>query len=177
MKGSINMAQITSAYANKLLKHLNDELQRLVQAESTRSVYTEIEGIKPIVPEYDFDYTRKEIAKLMRRITALKHEINVFNAKTIVPETDMTIDCVLIKMAMLNKEKQRLETMSTMQKRALKANPFGRQGNQVEYAVANFDVGLALIHYTNTVQEINRLQLQLDIVNNTYLFEHKEEEE
>ncbi|MCM1440434.1 MAG: hypothetical protein NC131_14700, partial [Roseburia sp.] len=78
------MKQVTSAVANKLPKKYNEDLQRLYNEEQQRSSYTEVEGIKPVIPEYDFKGTRKEIDLLMLKIFNLKHAINVFNTTTVL---------------------------------------------------------------------------------------------
>lgn len=165
----MKMKKVTSAVANKLLKKLNEDLERLYKEEASKFVYTEIEGIEPIIPDYDFDKTREQVVELMRQIRELKHAINVFNTTTVVIE-GMTIDEVLVYMAMLTKEKNRLNNMILPVNKELQSG-FGIRNNQVEYKVLNYDVNDVRKHYKDLDDELTALQVQLDIVNSTVEFE------
>ena len=167
--------KLTSASANKLLKTLRDRLQLLDSQESARYIYTEIEGSKPVIPEYDIEKTNAEIKALMKQIMHLKHAINVFNTRTEISSLGMTIDSVLIRMSQLNKLKDRYDKMRKTEKKVVKTDFAGRSGNKVEYSVANYDPAIADKYYVELVEEINRIQLELDLVNSTVTFDYDDE--
>ena len=162
--------KITSAAANKLLKQYNEKLAQLYQQEDQCSTYVEVEGTTPVVPEYDFGKTREEALILRKQVCTLKHAINQFNVTTTVDNTGLTIDQVLVKLAMLNKEKLRLQAMRSRQPKSLKSG-FGARNNVIEYDIANFKIDDAAACYERVDEEINKLQLALDVVNNTAVFE------
>lgn len=168
------LKKYTSASANKQLKVWNDRIDYLYRQESEKMTYTEVEGIKAVKPEYDMMATRAEILELNNKVINLKHVLNVFNALTWVPELNMTIDKVLIRMAQFNKTKDRLDRMRGIQPKAVKTGIHARS-NQVEYDVANFDTVEAGKQYDEICETIMKLQLELDIVNNTITFEYDED--
>lgn len=164
------MSEMTSAVANKLLRKYNEELQRVYTDETSCSIYTEIAGIDPVIPDYNFNETRCKIETLMQRISDLKHEINAFNLRTVLPNCGMTIDKALVYMSMLTKEKSRLEGMIKPTKKTLKSG-FGIRNNQVEYDVINYEVSDVKTNYDNICKLLTNIQLELDLVNSTYTFE------
>ena len=48
------MKKMTSAYANKMLKSLEDEKTYWVNKEETSSTYVVANNEEPVVPEYDY---------------------------------------------------------------------------------------------------------------------------
>lgn len=167
---------LTSAAANKLLKSYNEQLQHLYSMECQRRTYTEVQGIEPVVPEYDYDATREKINGLCEKIANLKHAINVFNVNTVVGDTEMTIDQLLIRMAQLNREKSTLDVMRSTEPKSMKNSSVLRGSNQVEYIVANYDPKSVQCHYDKLYQLISDLQVQLDTVNTTLTFEFDDKE-
>lgn len=167
---------LTSAAANKLLKSYNDKLQHLLDMENKYSTYVEVHGIEPVIPEYSYDDTRKELATLRYKIMKLKHAINVFNTTTVVDDLGLTIDEVLVKMAMLNVEKSRLDKMRSSAHKTINTG-FGRSNtNQVEYTVLNYDETVAQKDYDTICEAITDLQVKLDTVNNTLTLQFKDGE-
>lgn len=164
------MSEMTSAVANKLLKKYNEDLQRTYRDEDARSSYTEVQGIEPTVPDYDFAKTRSEVEALMSKIRNIKHAINVFNTTMVLEKAGMTIDEALVYMAMLTKEKSRLEGLLVPNKKTLKTG-FGARSNVVEYVVANYNVENVRNQYERVNQRLTDLQVELDLVNSTVMFE------
>lgn len=164
--------KMTSAIANKLLKQLNNELNYAYQQEARDNTYIQISGEDPIVPDYDIAKTRGTIEAIQDRIVRIKHALNTFNTNTVVPGTNMTIDQLLVKMSMLNREKTQLETMRNMPKKRVRQT-IRCTSSLPEYDVANFDPNAAAALYDAKVKEIADLQLALDAVNSSeaYAFE------
>ena len=163
--------KVTSAVANKRVRDLNKEIDFIYSNESSKMTYTEVEGVTPVVPDYDFLNTRLSLEALEKEVIAYKHAINKFNSETVVPGIDLTIDQVLIKMAQLNKQKERLEHMRKIQSKAVNTG-FGRSTTvKVEYVVANFKHEDVESAYKAVCKQITDLQVNLDICNNTLTFE------
>lgn len=164
------MKEVTSAVANKLLRKYNEDLKRLYNEETQCSTYTEIVGMNPTIPEYDFLGTRHDVRELMTKISKLKHAINVFNSTTVLKNCNMTIDEALVYMSMLTKEKDRLESLIVPVSRKLKTG-FDARNNHVEYTVLNYDVPQVREKYENACQLLTDIQIELDTVNSTVTFE------
>ena len=170
------MITVTSAVANKLLKQYNEQLTKLYQDESACALYTEIEGVEPIVPEYNFGAVRAKVETLTEKIMTIKHSINEFNVKTKLSKSGMTIDKALVFMSILTKEKARLEGMIVPVKKKLKSG-FGVRNNQIEYDVINYDVDEVRKNYDNICKRLTDLQVELDVVNSTETFKIPIEED
>ena len=164
------MSTMTSAVANKLLRKYNEELQRKYNEESQCSTYTEVEGVNPLIPSYNFSEVRSDIKQLMDKIRKLKHAINVFNTTTVLQKFDMTIDEVLVYMSMLSKEKVRLEKMIVPNTKVINTG-FSARNNVVEYTVYNYDVKDVRDKYDDVCELITTLQLELDLTNSTVTFD------
>ncbi len=163
------MVEITSAVANKLLKKYNEDLQKLYKDESACTVYTEIEGVKPIIPDYDFWKKRSEINSLMDKIRSLKHLLNVFNSTTVLEKSGITIDEALVYMSMLTREKNQLESMIVPVTKRINTG-YGMRNNQVEYNVINYSVDDVRKEYECVCKKLTDIQLELDVVNSTVTF-------
>ncbi len=70
------MKKVTSAYANKLLKQLNEEKSYWLQLESECCTYVVANGEEAVIPEYDYQTVAKTIEGLDRKIATIKHAIN-----------------------------------------------------------------------------------------------------
>lgn len=167
------MSKMTSAAANKLLKKLNDDLQRKYAEDAECATYIEVVGQSPVIPEYDFAKVHDEIRGLIDRITKIKHALNVFNSTTNIPGVGITIDAALVRMSMLTKEKSRLDSMVVHNKKTIRQQ-FGRNSGNTEYTVVNYDVDMVRARYEIINYELTELQLQLDVVNSTVLFDVEE---
>lgn len=159
--------EVTSAYANKLIKQYFSEIQRLHVVERKRSTFKESEGVKPVVPDYDFQWTRKRINELQQKKNEVMHARNVFNATHILPNLNITIDVALVRMTQLTQEKEILDDMRIMQDRTLIDNSCSQK---TEYLCANFDPADAEVEYKKVVDELTAIQLELDLCNNTVTF-------
>lgn len=163
--------ELTSAAANKMLKSYNERIAFLYQREYTNMTYTEVQGVKPEIPDYSFDETRQEIEELNRKVVILKHAINRFNTDTRLKKIDVSIDMALIQLGQLSTMKKRLEQMRNTEKRKIRST-FGQRATSgsVEYDVANFDKESVEKAYQKVCEDITTLQLELDLCNNTVTF-------
>ena len=107
------MKKITSAYANKWLKSLEEDKEYWVNKEEASSTYVAAINEEPVIPEYDYAEVAATIAEIDEKIAVIKHALNVTNAtaKVQVKDTEMSVDTILIKMAQLNKRKAVLDQM------------------------------------------------------------------
>lgn len=164
------MKTMTSAVANKMLKQLNNDLAYAYQQENQNNTYVRISGEEPVVPEYDIEKKREEVAAIQARIVKIKHALNEFNAVTTVPGTGLTIDALLVKMAMLNTERNQLAGMRGMAPQKPRQT-IRCTSNLPEYDMANFDPKVAGAMYDKLAKEIADIQLALDTVNSTVSFQ------
>jgi len=165
------MQKITSAYANKMLRSLEEDKAFWVNKESTSSTYVAAVNEEPVVPEYDYMTVANTIDEIDRKILTIKHTLNLTNAtaKVQVGAQEMSIDGILIRMAQLNK------VLDDMRKRLPKTrvygNSFGSSGSAPEYKYINYDPELIRQEYDRISNTIMEMQIALDRYNQTVLFE------
>ena len=164
---------LTSAEANKLLKKIVDERNIILTHEEQTCKFNAAinEDIDSVRPDYNYDETRLEIIKYDYKVRAIKHAINVFNTTTLVGNTGMTIDEVLVYIPQLTEKKNRLYLM---QRRLSKqrSSVLGIGNNSViDYTYANYDVETAKKDYRAVSDELSDIQTALDLVNSTITFE------
>ena len=101
------MVKMTSAYANKVLKKLNDDKNFYLNKEEEGQVYVAAIDEEPVIPDYDYAEVSAKIAEIDEKIVKIKHAINVVNAtnKIAVGDSEMIVDTILVRMAQLNKRK------------------------------------------------------------------------
>ena len=101
------MKKITSAYANKMLRSLEEDKAFWVNKEAASSTYVAAVNEEPVIPEYDYMTIANTIDEIDRKIVTIKHTLNLTNAtaKVQVGNQEMSIDSILIRMAQLNKRK------------------------------------------------------------------------
>ena len=168
------MAKMTSAYANKVLKKLNDDKNYYLNMEEEGQVYVAAIDEEPVIPDYDYVEVSAKIAEIDEKIVKIKHSINVVNAtnKIAVGNSEMTVDTILVRMAQLNKRKLVLDKMRKRQEKtrenygylnARKATP--------EYQYINYDLKLVSSEYERIDSEIAAMQIALDKFNQTFEFD------
>ena len=108
-----DMQTMTSAYANKMLKSLEEDKAFWLNKEEEACTYVAAINEEPVVPDYDYTEVAATIAELDEKIAIIKHALNVTNAnaKVLVGDDEMSIDSILIKMAQLNRRKTVLDVM------------------------------------------------------------------
>lgn len=168
------MQKMTSAYANKLLKSLEEEKQYWLNKEDTSCMYTAAINEEPVIPEYNYSEVAETIAALDEKICIIKHALNVNNAtaRVEVGDQEMSIDTILIKMAQLNKRKLELDFMRKQLPKAREVSRSYSVRNAVpEYKYINYDLDLIKQEYERISRTIMEMQMALDRYNQTVLFE------
>jgi len=107
------MKKITSAYANKMLRSLEEDKAFWVNKEAASCTYVAAVNEEPVIPEYDYMTVANMIDEVDRKIVTIKHALNLTNAtaKVQVGNQEMSVDSILIRMAQLNKRKSVLDSM------------------------------------------------------------------
>ena len=160
--------QVTSAMANKMIKALNDNMAEILVDESSNKKYIETVGYETEIPEYNFKDAQMKLMEITDKICKIKHAINVFNTTTVLPELDMTIDESLVYMSQLNHRLTILEDMKNAPKRIRYR---GGDRSLVEYECVNYEIEDVRCEYEHIREEITTVQLALDKVNQTVMFE------
>ena len=71
------MQTMTSAYANKMLKSLEEDKAFWVNKEATSSTYVAAINEEPVVPEYDYTEVVATITSLDEKIAIIKHTMRM----------------------------------------------------------------------------------------------------
>ncbi len=167
------MQTMTSAYANKMLKNLEETKTYYVNKEVSSCTYVASVNEEPVIPEYDYKEVADTIAELDEKIAIIKHAINLHNAtaKVQVGSDEMSIDTVLIKMAQLNKRKAVLDTMRKQLPKAREEHAYSARNAVPEYRYINYDLDLVKKEYEDVSKKIMDMQMALDKFNQTVEFE------
>jgi len=168
------MQKMTSAYANKLLKSLEEEKTFWVNKENTSCTYVVAVNEEPVVPEYDYASIAATIEELDRKIAVIKHAINLSNAtaKVMVGEEEMSVDTILVRMAQLNKRKTFLDFLrKQLPKAREEQRAYGARVTVPEYRYINYDLDLIKSEYEKVSKAVMDMQMALDIYNQTVQFE------
>ena len=167
------MQKMTSAYANKMIKSLEEDKAFWVNKEATSSTYVASINEEPVVPEYDYTEVAATIAELDEKIAIIKHALNVSNATAKVPvgDREMSIDTILIRMAQLNKRKAVLDQMRKQLPKAREEQAYMSRNAVPEYRYINYDLELVKGEYEAVSNTIMEMQMALDKYNQTVQFE------
>ena len=167
------MQKMTSAYANKMIRSLEEDKAFWVNKEATSSTYVASINEEPVVPEYDYTEVAATIAELDEKIAIIKHALNVSNATAKVPvgDREMSIDTILIRMAQLNKRKAVLDQMRKQLPKAREEQAYMSRNAVPEYRYINYDLELVKGEYEAVSNTIMEMQMALDKYNQTVQFE------
>lgn len=168
------MQTMTSAYANKMLKSLEEDKEFWVNREKSSSTYVAAVNEEPVVPEYDYSEVAAVIEALDEKIAAVRHALNMTNtlAKVRVGETEMSVDTILIKMAQLNKRKAVLDQMrKRLPKMREEHSSYMSRNTVPEYRYINYDPELIKEEYEAVSKSVMEMQMALDRYNHTVEFE------
>lgn len=167
------MQTMTSAYANKMLRSLEEDKAFWVNKEASSSTYVASINEEPVIPEYDYSEVAATIAELDEKIAIIKHALNLTNAtaKIMVGDEEMSIDTILIKMAQLNKRKYILDEMRKNLPKTREEQTYMSRNAVPEYRYINYDLDLIKKEYENVSKKIMDMQMALDKYNQTVQFE------
>lgn len=168
------MQTMTSAYANKMLRSLEEDKAFWANKEATACTYVAAINEEPVVPEYDYAEVAATIAEIDKKIAIIKHALNVTNAtaRVQVGDAEMSIDTILIKMAQLNKRKSVLDVMrKQLPKARVEQHAYMSRNAVPEYKFINYDLELIKKEYENVSVKIMEMQMALDRYNQTVQFE------
>jgi hypothetical protein len=71
------MAKMTSAYANKVLKKLNDDKDFYLNKEQEGQIYVAALDEEPVIPDYDYAEVSAKIAEIDEKIINMFTENNM----------------------------------------------------------------------------------------------------
>lgn len=168
------MKTMTSAYANKMLRSLEEDKAFWLNKEATSGTYVVANNEEPVIPEYDYAEVAAAIAEIDEKIAIIKHALNVTNATASVRigEAEMSIDTILIKMAQLNKRKSVLDVMrKQLPKTRVEQHAYMPRNSVPEYKYINYDLELIKKEYESVSVKIMEMQMALDKYNQTVQFE------
>lgn len=167
------MQKMTSAFANKMLKSLEEEKTYWLNKEETSSTYVVAINEEPVVPEYDYAEVAATMAELDRKVAVIKHALNLNNAtaKVQVGEEEMSVDTILIKMAQLNRRKITLDHMRKQLPKAREERSYMPRNSVPEYRYINYDLELVKKEYEAVSKTIMEMQMALDKYNQTVQFD------
>ena len=74
------MAKMTSAYANKVIRKLQEDTGFWLRIEKEGFVYIAALDEEPVIPDYDYEVVSANIKEIDGKIVRIKHSINVVNA-------------------------------------------------------------------------------------------------
>lgn len=106
--------KMTSAYANKLLRQLNEEKEFLLNQEENSCTYVYAADEEPLIPQYSYPQTEAQLRALDAKIVKIKHAVNCSNVSTSLMLSSgrvLTVDQALVVMARLSQRKQQLDTL------------------------------------------------------------------
>ncbi len=156
------MKKITSAYANKMLRSLEEDKAFWVNKEAASSTYVAAVNEEPVIPEYDYMTIANTIDEILTNATA----------KVQIGNQEMSIDSILIRMAQLNKRKAVLDDMrKRLPKMRVYSNSFSSSGSVPEYKYINYDLEVIRQEYDRISNTIMEMQIALDRYNQTVLFD------
>ena len=168
------MQKMTSAYANKMLKSLEEDKAFWVNKESTSSTYVAAVGEEPVIPDYDYRTVAETIREIDEKIAIIKHALNLSNATAKVPVGDkvMSVDTILIKMAQLNRRKATLDDMrKQLPKVREEQHSYISRNSVPEYRYINYDLEFVKEEYEKVTLAIMEMQIALDKYNQIEQFD------
>ena len=157
--------EMTSAYANKLLRQLNEEKEFLLNQEENSCTYVYAADEEPLIPQYSYPQTEAQLRALDAKIVKIKHAVNCSNVSTSLTLSSgrvLTVDQALVVMAQLSQRKQ--------QPKARNNDHYGRSG-ATEYTCINYDLTDVRKAYEAISAEIMEIQMKLDQLNQTVTFD------
>ena len=170
-----DVKMMTSAYANKMLKKLNEDKEFWLNKENDGFMYVAAVNEEPVVPDYDFEEVTGHIDEIDREIVRIKHAVNLANVTNTIKfgDEELTVDAVLVRMAQLNRRKSMLDMMRKQQPKTRVSSGYvtASRNPAPEYRYINYDLESVRKEYERIDMEITEMQIALDKYNQTVEFE------
>lgn len=165
---------MTSAYANKVLRKLQEDKDFWLNKEREGCFYVAALDEEPVIPDYDYRTVADNIAEIDEKMVRIKHAINIVNSTNEIQVGEMllSIDTILVRMAQLNRRKAVLDRMRKQQpKERINSGVYSARKTAPEYKYINYDLDLIKDEYEAVDAEIAAMQIALDKFNQTFEFE------
>ena len=166
--------KVTSAYANKMLKKLNEEKEYWINKEKESMLYTATMDEEPVIPEYDYEEVSSTLEQIEKKICKIKHAINQSNVNSEIEilGEKYTVDILLIRMAQISKRKNVLDRMrKQMPKTRVEDGYYMSRKAFIEYRYVNYDLEQVRKDYDETSKVLFEMQIKLDEHNQTVEFD------
>ena len=164
----------TSAYANKMLKQLNEEKEFWLNKEKDSMLYVAAVEEEPVIPDYDYVEVSSKLEEIDKKICKIKHAINQSNINSEIDifGEKLTIDVLLVRMAQINKRKAVLDKMRKhLPKCRVDDNVFSSRKSFVEYRYVNYDLERVQKDFDEVSKLLFEMQLKLDEHNQSAVFD------
>ena len=161
--------KLTSAESAKLLKKMKSEYDAIRAKENLSCTFLAsiAEDPESVRPKYDYSETKTALDELAAKIRRLKHAVNLFNATTVIPEYNITIDEMLVRIPQLTEKKEKLSAMASKLPKAREEQGYGRASSIIDYRYVNYDIDLVNADLLEVTDELSRAQLALDKINHS----------
>jgi hypothetical protein len=159
----------TSAEAGKLVKKIEERINRLEIAEHKASTFNAASGedVEALRPAYSFEQTQARLEELQAMLRKVKHAVNNFNVTHTLPGfKDLTVDQALVLIPQLRARKMTLEQMIDRLPRE-RVETGIRGSNIIDYVLINYDKEEVERKYNKLSDDLAALQLALDTLNTT----------
>ena len=166
--------RVTSAYANKMLKKLNEEKEFWIDKEKDSMIYTAAMDEEPVIPDYDYGEVSATLDQLDRKICKIKHAINQSNINSEIEifGEKYTVDVLLVRMAQISKRKNMLDRMrKQLPKSRVEDGYYMSRKAFVEYRYVNYDLEQVRKDYDEVSKVLFEMQMKLDEHNQTVEFD------
>ena len=168
------MEKMTSAYANKMIKRLEEDKDYWLQNENESRTYVVAVNEAPVVPDYNYEEVAAKLADIDNKIASIRHSLNLANAtaRVKVGDKELSVDTILIRMAQLNNRKTSLDWMrKQLPKVRLNGNSYSVKTVAAEYRYINYDPAIVSRDYEAVTKELMELQMALDRYNQVELID------
>ena len=166
--------KVTSAYANKMLKKLNEEKEYWINKEKESMLYTATTDEEPVIPDYDYGEVSAILEQIEKKTCRIKHAINQANLNSEIEifGEKYTVDVLLVRMAQISKRKNALDRMrKQMPKTRVEDGYYISRKPFVEYRYVNYDLEQVKKDYDEISKVLFEMQMKLDEHNQTVEFD------
>ena len=160
-KREVIKMKVCIAEAMKLIKDLEEEKDMFIYGENRRCTVSYKENEAKVLPDYDYQLTRKRIAELDSEVRRIKYIISKANCEIQLDGFGVSICEGLILLAQYRKEYDRLSRLATRDQVTRRITPNG----VLEYTECLYDVKQAAKAQKDLNNLIGKLQVAIDRAN------------